>query len=335
MLWEIFETKEDFYKILKILTIVYFISGLYGLYEISSLSNPLTEYTQTLNHDPEKVVNWDYSQSGRGYRINSIFEHAIGAGLNWAMFVFFSIYILLKNEKIKISKIFFIITIALSVTCLFFTRSRTPLIFLGVSILSVFDFKRKRTYFFLILTLLFVAFVLPNIAPDTIVLLQSIFDKSLTATVGGSNTMLRMDQALASFQLLQKSPFFGLGMKFRNVYDGLLVYRLKGAESIWFTVIPCLGIIGVISYLILLFYSLYIIPNKYESRELFFVGLAYWLAVSASSTTGFHEFIYFLIIFYYIKRSKTYQQNHACVYGIYFKKFKIHYGKICKGEHNA
>lgn len=328
MLWQIYETKEDFYKIFKVLTVVYLISCLYGLYEVRTSTNPLTEYTRTLNRDTEKVVIWDYSESGRGYRINSIFEHAIGAGIDFAVYAVFTMYLFLQSKDKIPYKTIAMITMVLSIICLLFTRSRTPLVFLAIGLLGLCNLKNRKTYIYLVLGLFFIAFVLPQIAPNTIVLFKSIFDSSLANTVGGSTSDLRFDQLLASFQLMSSSFLFGLGSKFYDVMRGQVISRLMGGESIWFQVIPSYGLIGLFAYIIELVYFLLIIPKQFKSRELFFWGLAYWVAITLSSTTGFLEYLYFLVMFYHIKRSDVYKSLNNGVFGIYFKNFKMHYGRI-------
>ena len=327
MLWEVFETKEDFHIIVKVLSIVFLISAIYGLFEIATLSNPLTEYEETLNHDPDKVIIWSYAESGRGYRINSIFEHAIGAGLNWGLYISTALYFVINKKKIGIRKPLTIFIVVLSLICLVMTRSRTPLIFLIVAVLICFDFRRRGTYGLVIVSALLVLFILPRIAPNSFTLITSVFDTTLTSTVGGSSALVRLDQLQAASQLLQISPIVGLGAKYTNVISNVAVSRLLGGESIWFSVLPSYGAVGIIAYIILMIYSLYFIPKTFKSREVFIICLAYWVASTVSSTPGFLEYVYYLVIFYFIKCSAYYKNQNDGIYGLYFQKMRIHFRK--------
>ena len=80
LMWEMLETKEDFKFLYKYVTILIFASCVYGLIEYAIKSNPLTLYEATLIHDETRSFVGLYTNMDRGYRIKSIFEHAIGAG---------------------------------------------------------------------------------------------------------------------------------------------------------------------------------------------------------------------------------------------------------------
>jgi hypothetical protein len=97
--WEILQTEKDFEYLFKLITVVIFISCIYGLFEFIIAKNPLQLYEATLNGDVSKVINFAYSTSGRGYRINSIFEHAIGAGINWSIYLGFVLYSVINVKR--------------------------------------------------------------------------------------------------------------------------------------------------------------------------------------------------------------------------------------------
>lgn len=76
-------------------------------------------------------VDWAYSVDDvRGYRVQSVFEHAIGAGVNFILYILFVLILLVKiGIKTKWRNILYIICI-LSAMAAIFSNSRTPILFL-------------------------------------------------------------------------------------------------------------------------------------------------------------------------------------------------------------
>ena len=335
MIWQIIETKEDFKFLFGCITIVILGSCVYGLIEFSIQSNPLSKYESTLNNDPNKTIDFSYGIDGRGYRINSIFEHAIGAGMNWAIYAVM-IFILIQKRSYSIKKMLIpLITAILCIPCIFLTKMRSSILFFGISLFAVINFKAKR--FYLIAALMFFGVIafLPFVSEDIINVVLGIFDSEKAQIVGGSNIEMRVDQFLAAFALLKISPIFGLGPSFTDVLQNDLVSRLLGSESIWLGAISQLGLFGVIAYIVQIFYSLFVIPRKYKSWKIFFVSLAYWTTASITSTPGFSMVLYYLFLFYFIKTSNVYQQSvkQGNVYGLFLKRGLIYYNVI-KKENN-
>lgn len=326
MLWQIIETKDDFKEAFKIITIVFFASTLYGLFEASILSNPLMEYERELNNDVEKIMNWSYAESGRGYRINSIFEHAIGAGMNWAVYAVFTLGLFIDEIEAIPRKYFSFITVGLCIICMFFSRSRTPLIYFGIALVGMFNFKKKSTYGWFVALIIVCIIFLPNLPSKTIQIISSIFNTNID--VGGSTFSARLDQISAAWSLMKQSFFFGMGPKYSQYINNIYVQRLLGGESIWLGVLPSYGFFGIVCYLFEMFTMIYVVPKKYNSGKLFFLGLAYWMANTVSSFPGFLEYLYFLCLFFLIKNTSEYKNiNVGIKRGIYFNGLKIHYQK--------
>lgn len=326
MLWQIIETKDDFKDAFKIITIVFFISTIYGLFEIGTLTNPLTEYEKTLNNDADKIMNWSYAESGRGYRINSIFEHAIGAGMNWAVYAVFTLGLFINRTREIPRKFFSLITMALCIVCMILSRSRTPLIYFFIGLVGMFNFKKKSTYGWVVALIILCVVVLPNASPNTISMIGSIFDTNID--VGGSSFSSRIDQFTAAWSLMRQSFLFGMGSKYSLYINSIYVQRLLGGESIWFGVLPSYGFFGLICYLIEMLTMVYIVPKKYKSGKLLFLGIAYWMANTVSSFPGFLEYLYFLCIFFFIKNTGEYKAiNEQSKRRIYIDEFKIRYQK--------
>ncbi len=143
---------------------------------------------------------------------------------------------------------------------------------------------------------------------DNSIIVRSLIDRSLQGSIGGSNLEMRSKQLGAAFALLLQSPIWGLGSKFLTKIANIHTTQLLGLESIWFSILPKYGILGIIAYLTMAWYQLITIPKKYDSKPLFFISLAYWVTITITSVPGMHTYLYYLVLFYCIKKSNKYKE---------------------------
>ena len=143
----------------------------------------------------------------------------------------------------------------------------------------------------------------------------------------GSSIDMRMKQFSSAMNLLIQRPLFGYGLKFLDYLSNSDTVQLLGLESVWLNVLTKLGMLGALSYLVKLIYDVVIIPKKYSLNWLVFLGAAYWITYTFSSVPGFSIHLFYLIMFYYIKTSKVYQNKKASlrVTQLFFKEGKIIY----------
>lgn len=319
--WEVIETREDFLSVFKILTFLTLVSCLYGFYEYSIQENPLNVYEKTLNKDTAKVVNFSYiTETIRGYRVRSVFEHPIGAGVNWAMYVAFVAMAYIQYEDKLIGRIPYILTAFLCIPGIILTKMRSGYFFLMIAIFACFNIKKSKFYVLVIMGIIAIIILWPLIMPNIGAVL-SIFTGDRYA---GSDASTRFDQFDAAFELLKLSPITGLGEKFGEVISGPLVKRLLGLESIWLKVIVSYGLLGVLAYIFTVFYSVILIPNYFRSKPMMFIALAYWLTYSLTSFPGVHTYMFYMIMIYCAKKSVVYQQ----LSGPRINEWKIEKGRI-------
>lgn len=304
LMWKIIDRKDIGY-IVKGLAFMFLLSCIYAFYEKFTQTNPIQNYELTLVNDASRTIDFLVTDDiNRGYRVQSFFEHAIGAGVNWAMFIVLY-FTLTTIYKYKLKSKLCLITAILCIPCVFFANARGPLVFLMVSILSFVDLKNKNFYKLIIVGVILLVVVSPLLS-DYFNNLLSIFDSKAQEKVGGSNVDMRFDQLDASIELMKQSPLLGLGYKFMNVLHTNLVSRLLGLESIWFRVLTQFGLLGTFVNLMLAYYSLIKIPIQYKSRPLLFFSLAYWISASLTSLPGILIYLYYLILIIFIKTSNRY-----------------------------
>ncbi|MDB7984037.1 O-antigen ligase family protein [Faecalicoccus pleomorphus] len=331
LMWEVLETKEDFKLLYKYITIMIFASCVYGLFEYVIQSNPLTLYEATLIQDKTRSFIGLYTNMDRGYRIKSIFEHSIGAGINWSMYSIFTLWLWI-NGNVETRKKFpklAMITAFMCIPCIILTKMRSSLLFFAIFCLSLIDFKKKRFYSLIVLGIVAVIVLMP-LFTENISLFMSFFDHNAQVEVGGSSIETRVSQFSAALDVVEISPAFGLGNKFANVLPRSVYVMLYGMESIWLLVIVQYGLVGVIVYLFYAIWSFIYIPIKYKSKPIFFLTLAYWITYTATSVPGLKIHLFYLIVFYFIKISGKYKKStkEGKIYGVYLQNTKIIYNCI-------
>ena len=310
LMWKVIDRK-DIPFLLKGFAVVFILAGLYGFFEKITQTNPIVAYEMTLNTDASRQIDFLVSDDeNRGYRVQSFFEHSIGGGCNWSIYVAFT-FVMLWVYKVKApkgTKTLMLMASLLSIPCVLFSNTRGAIVFFLVAILSVINLKDYRFYLRIVLAgglLLIIAPFFSDYANNIL----SIFDSKVQDRVGGSNAEMRFEQLAASIEVMKMSPIVGLGYKFMNVMHTRLVAALLGLESVWFRVLTQFGILGTIANIILAYFTIVKIPKRYHSQPLFFIALANWVTQSLTSVPGFKYYFYWFVLIAIIKTSKTYQKE--------------------------
>lgn len=310
LMWKIIDRRDVVYLVMGF-SLVFLMTCFYGFYEKSTLSNPLMVYEQSLMGSSDRVI--DFTSEGdefRGYRVQSFFESAIGAGINWGMYIIYSLSLLFwyqLNIK-KTNKVILLIVSACCIPCVFFVNTRSAILFLLIGVLSFINLKDSRFY----LRILAIVILIPIIAPffsDYTDNILSLFDSKAQAKVGGSNAQMRFEQLSAALTVMSESPIIGLGYKFMYYLKTSAVEALLGLESMWFQILTQFGILGALANIYLAYYSLVKVPRHFKSQPLFFFSLSYWVTASLTSVPGMKMYFYYFIMIVFIKLSNVYQEE--------------------------
>lgn len=304
LIWVIWRvvTLNDIYFIMKWLFIIFLFAGIYAIFEKMTSLNPIRDYEMSLAGSAG--VDWAYSVDDiRGYRVQSIFEHAIGAGINFIIYILYVIiFIVMYKYKFRNSKIMILLCVLCALSAIF-TNSRTPVVFFAISCFSFIKIWSKKTYLYLALISLLMVLIMPLIY-DNLDIFRTIITPNTEESQYGSSPDLRYRQLYAAFGLFNMSPIYGLGFNYYSVMKNSFSFELIGRESMWFSILPELGLIGIIANLFLAYYCLIKLPLRYKSKEIFFIALAYWIVGSVTSVPGMKMYLYYLLIFLIIKYKK-------------------------------
>lgn len=328
LIWNNIEEENEFKLFFKSFSVVMFLAALLGIMEFSVGSNFLFNYKSGLA--PLGITNYNemevYAAVARGYRILSCFEHPIGAGMTFGLYIATSLAYLTEKDHKKLFDYFVMVTMVLCIPCVILTKMRGPIVFTAILILGVFKFNIKRFFKTLLIMLPCVAVGL-NYFKEYSYLITSIFDSQVQSQISGSSYQMRIEQLIASINAMKLSPLFGLGEMVTST-NYLLPYKaqLRGMESLWFEQLVRHGFFGVVVYICFIYITLVKLPLVFKSRELFFFGLAYWFTYTLSSVPSFRMPIFYVILFYFIKTSQVYKNNKESI--TMRKKVKIRIGTL-------
>ena len=305
ILWRTFESKKDFRDLYYMITVMMLFSCIYGLIEFMLQRNYLASYTLSLINE-NQATNWEYAATLRGYRIYSIFEHCMGAGINWSLYSVFTIYLYITNRSILKNKRISIITAIICIPCIILTKMRSPIVFyiLLCSILVINKSKRKWILVPLIGAILFIS--APVIMSNVEIFRSFSSLATMSSKIGGSSIALRLLQFNESIRFMKMSPLVGLGVKFRAAFSERDVYNLHGLESVVFSVMVEYGFVGIVAYAVKMIYDIVLIPKEYNQNVLTLIWGSYWAVRIMTSIPGTNEYMLYIIIFLIIKTSDNY-----------------------------
>lgn len=312
MIWEVFETHEMFVKLYKLITAFIFASCIYGFVELALQDNPLVDYEATLI-DSSRSVTFIYTDTlSRGYRIQSFFEHCIGAGVNWSIYAVFTFWLWINRDSRDMRGLsgafmaFALLTAFLCVPCIVLTRMRSPLIFFIICCFSLVNLRSRRFLGFVMAAVVGALILLPLFSANSQIL-SSLFDSSTQQQIGGSNLEQRIGQFEVAFSLANLSPVVGLGQKYQNVLPSYMYSGMYGSESVWLSTIVCFGWLGTAFEAFYLVWCVVVVPRRFKCMSLFWFMLAYWVTATVTSLPGMKPYLLFLLGFYFIKGSDVYR----------------------------
>ncbi|WP_099809640.1 O-antigen ligase family protein [Streptococcus suis] len=312
ILWNVIETDEDFAFIFKGTTYLIFISCIYGIIEYVTGNNFVLDYKINLSGNTIETYE---GYTLRGYRLTSLFEHPIGAGMTYGLYSIFTLSLFFNKAKLKFQSNLALITAILCIPLIILTKMRTPILFTiiaGAILVKFSRYVRRKSVLLVLVVVMALIPILAIVISSNSALLTNLFSTGRSAEIGGSSLEMRLNQMVAIQEIVSSSPIFGLGETFRNsiVKNGLTNAAL-GFEGIIFEQWSMHGIFGLVTTAILIYTSVIKIPLVYRTKEVAILSLAYWIAYIVSSLPSFRIVFYYLFIFYFIKQSEKYRDHRS------------------------
>lgn len=292
LLWNSLDSYKNLKLLLSLFKKVFLFAIIYTLIEVIIGFNPINYYADKMGllagtHVPAEGAGERYGFN----RCFSIFPYVSAMGF-WYTYIFlvfyFLKYIYRYNNQSKM-----IVVLLLSPVCVILSGTRSVIITFYICFFLLFLDKRfyKTTYFRYVVIVL--CLVVITLIPFISKLFESIVN---TDAVGGSNTLMRLNQLEIAYSYMLQSPIWGNGRMYTWNYAIPDSPALLGAESIWFQLLIDYGIMGCVSYV---FFLVCISAEllKYNRYFLLF-PLAFFIAKTLSAIIGveFSALLVFSII---------------------------------------
>lgn len=307
MSWYLIETEKDFKFLMKGYVLVFLLAALFGLFEYLIQANPLVDYKSLLKEGGIRVYSLVH---GRGYRVMSFFEHCIGGGMTLGLYSAFVFNLYISSKKSIPYRTIAFIGALLCIPCVILTKMRSAMLFTVICFFALIDFKKKRFYKILLFGVVVFIAILPLLQQNSSLFL-SLINKDVQKQLGGSNLDMRLSQLEAVINLMKMSPIGGLGEKFNELISNQYTVQALDYESLWFEQLVKHGLIGAVVHVIMIFYSVIIVPKRYNSKELFIISCAYWITYTVTSIPSFRTSFYYFVLFYLIKHTSVYKEKNA------------------------
>lgn len=288
--WCVWKEKPDATLRVFVRTTILFslVLAVYCIYEGLSRQNPYIDFMNSHGYYPD-VLFRDEVRNGikRVQGFYAIYTTVAGLSLNYICIA------LLALEKRLYRRNLLIVTVVLLFVMAFFTGMRSGIVSLCICLLMF----ASRKYFRLktMLTLALVLVVSFALFGD---FFQSFYDSIIhTDKVQGSTEEGRALQLEASLIAFNNSPLYGNGSGY-TFNELIFMYpQLAGADSVWMSLMIDNGIIGILSYVVLVV-ACFKFCNKHNKRLIFYTAgvLCSQTIASVTHFPLYYVFIYIIIM---------------------------------------
>lgn len=321
LLWNELKNVQDCNLLIKSLVWVFAISLCYGTYEYITQSNPIVKWEVSLIPEEDNIGKIYSVIEGRTreLRFNSIrCQSFTPISISWGGYCafFLGFLIIMQNSFFKNKQKLFYLLVLGSIANIFFAGSRSPIIaFLIIAFSFIFFRQKKLSSKSLISAMLLIGggwFIFGEMITGYI---NSIFSNN--SEIKGSSITMRAIQLETVLYIIKNNPVFGIGTKgFTYITQSFPIYireKLLGAESLWFHLLIERGILGILSYIAILYQTYRLLTSAPFSqpvkKQILFFFIAWIALVTMTSTPGLGiEFFLMLCLCYY--KYNWYTQNY-------------------------
>jgi hypothetical protein len=285
LIWYLCESPGEAERALKLIYIVGVIVSIYGTLAFVTHFNPYFDYIKQTT-PTGRVLAADYSSSVRGARAVGTMSHAITYGAFQAMTFMIGVFLMRANRSAA-RLIWFVAAQLILFVGIVATGSRTPLVFVLLSLLTFTGFARNREKLIVVQIGVVVCAVGSVVGLEYIEKVMdfvlSVFSQTDAASQTGSSLEMRLGQVLVAWKFFSQAPVFGGGVsQTRSILSSGAYPDFYGAESAIFQWAIDLGTVGILAFSAL-FLQAFIVARRMRNR--FSRALVYGM------TTGYLVFI--------------------------------------------
>ena len=316
VIWEYINTPQDLKLVIKGYSIIFSAAILLSIFEQATHFNPIIALEKALlpANAPRGLI-WESDQVRFGgiFRAQAFMSISITYGAYCVMFFLFYFFFTQKYpiynffQKTK-NKLF---TAGLALGTIL-SGSKAPIISIMIGFLPLLKLK-WIAHVKVILPLAIIAILAVPIAKNVYEdLYMAITAENYYDYQGGSSFAMRKMQLDVSLKEFSKSPIIGNGTKYLAQAQDYYGAELLGAESIWFGLLIENGCLGIIAFITILLYPIFMKETKHKK---IYLALALgWLSINTMTTVPglTNTFYYTLIILLYKAQLFKNTNNKMC-----------------------
>ena len=310
-LWCILDSRSWVWYAIKSIVCISVVAIIVMILELIFQHNYFTDFIQNNFVISDFVIDASTIRFGLK-RTNSIFSYfsTFGTFCCLSTFVVWIVIILKLSTKKIYTCLMFLLPVAA-----FSTGSRAVFLAIFCILIGLFTQKKimqKRLFKFAFCLCIL---LLPLIYSYFSVVVDSIINSDTTNTVSGSSSELRLLQWEICAPYFMQSPIWGNGRMY--IWDEVAPSNpmLLGAESIWFSLLVDYGIMGAITYIIMIVGCILLV-RQYNPR-LIFMPIGYFLILFLSPDAGIQ---YNLLLTYVVLSVKIYLYSQEKSYKLALKQ---------------
>lgn len=318
VVWYCIDSKKDLNFIIKGYTILFTIAILLSIFEQITHFNPIIRFESILlpANAPRGLI-WESSTDLRIvglFRAQAFMPISISYGAYCLMFFLFYFFITnhypIYNYFTKVKNKMFTLGLILGV---FLSGSKSPILSLFIGFFPYLKLKWIFNIKILLSFLLIISISLPLIDKLYKDIYSALTVENYYEYQGGSSLAMRKMQLEVSLKEFEKAPLIGNGTKHLAEAKSYYGSELLGAESIWFELLIEKGLLGIISFIILLIYPLFV---KGIIHKKGYVALMLgWLAINTMTTIpGLGNTFYYTLIMLMYKAQLLSNSNNIKQY---------------------
>ncbi len=278
-LWCVLDSVKRVRLAVKFIVIMCVVALVVMVPELILRHNYFTDFIQNNFVISDFVIDADTIRFGLK-RTNSIFSYFSTYGVFCCLSTFV-MWLMMQNNETKKNYVWLLFLLTAAAVS---TGSRAVFLAVFCIIIGLFTQKKVMQTRLFKTAFVFCLLLLPFVYEYFATIVDSIVNSDTSKAAGGSSSELRFLQWEVCLPYFLQSPVWGNGRLY--IWEEVAPHNpiLQGAESIWFSLLVDYGIMGAVTYTIMIVCCI-ILLRKYDTR-LIFMPLGYFLILFLSPDVG-------------------------------------------------
>lgn len=310
VVWRCIVEEKDIRVIMKGYSIMFSLALILACFEQLTHFNPVITFEKMLlPESAPKGLIWvsDSSRFGGLFRSQAFMPISITFGGFCLMFFIFYYAFCAKYREFnffyKKKNTIFTIGLALGTVL---SASKSPILSMLIGFIPYLRFRMLRN-----IKIMFLLIILIPLASTVAIKMYDDINQALTVEhsweyEGGSSLAMRTAQLEISYNEFIKSPIIGNGIK-STLEVAEKNSELLGAESVWFKLLIEKGALGIIAYMLLVFYPF--LNRRFENKRIYIALALSWIALNTMTTVPGLDITFYYTLIILVRKAEIQNKN--------------------------